>query len=199
MIVAGLTGSVGAGKSLCAAMLRHMGIPVLCSDDVVHGLMAPGGAAVPEITRRFAQVQDRTTGAIDRRKLGAIVFADPCARRDLESIVHPMVHAAQKRFLGQVSGHAPLAVLDIPLLFETGAERRCDVTICVVAPRFVREQRVLRRSGMTRERIEAIHAAQMSDREKMRRADYIVRTGLSRAKTFRALKAVVSKILEKKT
>lgn len=198
MIVAGLTGSIGAGKSLSSAMLRRMGIPVLCSDEVVHSLLAPEGGAVAEVASRFPESFNENTGTIDRAALGRIVFSDQRARGDLESIIHPRVNAAQRRFLHLVRATAPLAVLDIPLLFETGAEKRCDVTICVVAPRFVQEQRVLQRPGMTREKLCAIRAAQMQDREKIRRADFVVKTGLGKAQTFHALRTVVSKILETK-
>lgn len=194
MIVAGLTGSIGSGKSAASAMLRRMGVPVLCSDEVVHALLSPGGAAVGQVAQRFPEAFDESRGKIDRKALGEIVFRNPEARRDLESLVHPLVHAAQARFLRLVRA-APLAVLDIPLLFETGAERRCDVTICLVAPRFVQERRVLARPGMTRARLEAIRAAQMKDTEKTRRADFVVRTGLGKAQTFRRLRAVVDEIL----
>lgn len=197
MIVAGLTGSIGAGKSQSSAMLRRMGIPVLCSDEVVHALLEPGGAAVMAVASRFPEAFSETTASINRAALGRIVFTDAHAREDLESIIHPLVNAAQRRFLHLVRGTAPIAVLDIPLLFETGAEKRCDVTICVVAPRFIQEQRVLLRPGMTREKLSAIRAAQIPDREKTRRADFVVKTGLGKAKTFRALQGIVREILEK--
>lgn len=197
MIVVGLTGSIGAGKSLASVMLRRMGIPVLCSDEVVHDLLAPGGKAVAAVAARFPDALDQKEKKINRAVLGKIVFSDAKAREDLETIIHPLVNAEQRTFLRLVRPLSSLAVLDIPLLFETGAEKRCDATLCVVAPRFIQSRRVLARPGMTQDRLTAIRRAQMPDAEKARRADFIIRTGLGKARTFRALQQAIAKILEK--
>ena len=131
-------------------------------------------------------------GGIDRALLGQRVFADPAALRRLEAILHPMVAAEEKRFLARSRARRePLAVLDIPLLFETGAERRCDYVLVVSAPALVQRQRVLRRPGMTEIRLAAILRNQMPDLEKRQRADFVVPTGLGRNLTLRRLRAIV--------
>jgi len=194
MIVLGLTGSVGMGKSAAAAMLRRMGVPVHDSDAAVHRLLAPGGAAVPRVVAVFPGVSDRH-GGIDRGELGARVFGDVPALKRLERILHPLVRQSQQRFLKQARARRePLVVLDIPLLFETGGERRCDAIIVVSAPRRVQRARVMARPNMTEQRFRAILAKQMPDHEKRRRADYIVASGLGRAATYRALRRIVRRL-----
>lgn len=193
MIVLGLTGSIGMGKSTAARMLARMGAPVCDSDAIVHGLLGKGGAAVPAIAAAFpGSVID---GAVDRRALGAAVFADPDALKRLEAILHPRVQEAQRRFLGRAAQRGvKVAVLDIPLLFETGGERRVDRTVVVSAPYPVQKARVLARPGMTAEKFAGILARQTPDVEKRRRADYVVPTGLGRLVTRRALRAIVKDI-----
>ena len=148
MIVIGLTGSIGMGKSNAAAALRRLGLPVHDADAAVHRLQAPGGAALPAIAAAFpGSVAD---GRLDRAALRAMLRADPAGWPRLEAIVHPLVHRAERRFLARAAARrVPAVVLDIPLLFEGGGDRRCDVTIVVSAPPFVQRARVLRRRGMT--------------------------------------------------
>lgn len=191
MIVLGLTGSIGMGKSTAAATLRSLGLPLFDADRVVHRLLAPGGGAVAAVAADFPAT-GTGSGGIDRRRLGERVFGDRAALARLEAIVHPLVEKAERRFLAQARGRrAPIVVLDIPLLFETGGERRCDYVLVVSAPKFLQHQRVLRRSGMTPERLDAILAQQMTDAEKRRRADFIVQTGLNRKLSLRRLRGIV--------
>ncbi len=194
MIVLGLTGSIGMGKSAAATMLRRLGVPVFDADHFVHQSMAPGGAAAAAVAAAFPGVRN-AEGGIDRTLLGRRVFGDGPALGCLEAIVHPMVVAGENRFLAHARARGePLAVLDIPLLFETGAERRCDYVLVVSAPAFLQRQRVLRRPGMTGGRFAAILAKQMPDREKRRRADFVVPTGLGRHLTLRRLQRIVTEL-----
>lgn len=189
-MVLGLTGSIGMGKTTAAGMLRGMGLAVHDADYAVHRLLGPGGAAVPAIARLFPDVV--VDGAVDRKKLGQRVFADPQALRRLEAILHPMVRSSARTFIRRRRYRGDrLVVLDIPLLFETGGGGLCDVVAVVSAPRFVQEQRVLSRSGMTRERLAQIRAQQLPDSEKRRRADFVVPTGQGRRRTLRELQRIV--------
>ncbi len=191
MFVLGLTGSIGMGKSAAATMLRRMGLPLHDADKAVHRLLAKGGAAVAAIEAAFPDVV--IDGAVDRQRLGAQVFEDRAALERLEAILHPAVRRAARAFLRQQARRGQdLVVLDIPLLFETGGEALCDAVIVVSAPRFVQQARVLSRPGMTPARLRAIQAKQMPDRDKRRRADFVVNTGLSKAETLRQLRAIVT-------
>jgi len=191
VIVLGLTGSIGMGKSTAAAMLRLLGVPLFDADRVVHGLLAPGGAAVQRVAAAFPGVPTER-GGIDRALLGQYVFGDVAALQRLEGILHPMVRAEEKRFLGFARARRePLVVLDIPLLFETGGERRCDYVVVVSASALIQRQRVLKRPGMTEIRLAAILQQQMPDREKRRRADFVVPTGSGRNLSLRRLRAIV--------
>ncbi|WP_366554690.1 dephospho-CoA kinase [Aquibaculum sediminis] len=193
MRVLGLTGSIGMGKSTAASMLRRIGLPVHDADAAVHRLFAAGGAAVPAIEAAFPD--SVVEGAVDRRRLGAAVFGDPAALRRLEAIVHPLVRAEALAFLRRHRrARRPLVVLDIPLLYETGGDRLCDAVALVTAPSFLQEQRVLRRPGMTAERLAAVRAQQMPDREKRRRADFLVLTGRGKGDTFRQLRRIVRRL-----
>ena len=192
MIVLGLTGSVGMGKSTAAAMFRRLGVPVHDSDAAVHRLLARHGAAVQAVATEFPGVL-RPEGGIDRAALGARVFGDAAALKRLERILHPLVRWSQQRFLAAArAARRPLVVLDIPLLYETGGERRCDAVIVVSAPPFLQRARVMARPGMTEARFRAVLAKQMPDAEKRRRADYVLSSGLGRAVTFRRLKRLVA-------
>lgn len=173
------------GKSTAAAQLRRLGVPVYDADAAVHALFAKGGAAVEPVGHAFAGVV--VDGAVDRAKLGRVVFGDPAALKRLEGIVHPLVRQSERRFSRRMACRAPLLVFDIPLLFETGGERRYDASMVVSAPSFVQEARVLRRPGMTRDRLAAIRARQTSDREKRRRADFVVPSGLGKRAMFERL------------
>ena len=190
MKVLGLTGSVGMGKSTAASMLRRMGVPVHDADAAVHRLMSRGGAAVAAVEAAFPGVA--AEGAVDRQALGTKVFGDPAALRRLEAILHPRVRADSEAWLRRRRRQrAPLVVLDIPLLFESASEDRCDAVIVVTAPYFVQRARVMRRPGMTEARFQQILAQQMPDAEKRRRAQFVVSTGLGKGHTLRQLRRIV--------
>jgi dephospho-CoA kinase len=174
MIILGLTGSIGMGKSTTAAMFREVGVPVHDADETVHRLYS--GAAAPLIEARFPGVV--SDGTVDREKLARIVLGNSEAIRDLEQIVHPMVRAQSQAFLdSNREAGTPVVVLDIPLLFETAGEGRVDKIVVVSAPANVQRQRVLARPGMTTEKFEAILARQVPDAEKRQRADFVIDTG----------------------
>ncbi|MBK1864773.1 dephospho-CoA kinase [Aestuariivirga sp. YIM B02566] len=173
MIVIGLTGSIGMGKTATARMFAEEGVPVADSDAVVHQLYEKGGAAVAPIADAFPAVI--TDGAIDRQKLARHLAGHPDDFKKIEAIVHPLVRAEQENFLSQARRRkAPLAVLDIPLLFETGRYRDVDKIVVVSAPEAVQRERVLARPGMTEEKFASILARQLPDAEKRARADFIV-------------------------
>ena len=193
MVVLGLTGSVGMGKSTAAVMLRRLRVPVHDSDAEVHRLLGPGGHAVTAVAEVFPTA--RKADRIDRQGLGRLVFGDAAALKRLEAILHPRVRAAQARFLAACRRRRiPVAVLDIPLLFETAGQRRLDGVIVVSAPGWLQRARVLRRPGMTEARLAAILAQQMPDAEKRRRARWVVSTGLSQARTLRQLKEILREV-----
>jgi dephospho-CoA kinase len=191
MRVIGLTGSIGMGKSTAAAALRRLGIPVHDADAVVHRLLRSDRETIAAVEAEFPGVTG--PGGVDRPALGAKVFNDPAALRRLEALIHPRVRRSEIAFLHRArAAHRSIAVLDIPLLFETGGEARCDATMVVAAPRFLQEQRVLARPGMTRERLAAIRQRQSSDEEKLRRADMVIPTGLDRRTALRILKRALA-------
>jgi dephospho-CoA kinase len=191
VIVLGLTGSIGMGKSTAAAMFRRLGVPVHDADAAVHRLLARGGRAVRPVEAAFPGVA--TGGAVDRALLGKRVFGDPAALKRLEAILHPLVRQDSTRFLRrQRAAGRDLVVLDIPLLFETGGEKRCDAVVVVTAPSFVQKSRVLRRPGMSEERLAQVLTKQMPDREKRRRADFVVETGLGKRYTLCRLRRIIS-------
>jgi dephospho-CoA kinase len=190
MIVLGITGSIGMGKSVAAAQLRSLGVPVHDADAAVHELMAPGGGAVAPVAKAFPGVVRH--GAVDRAALGARVFHDEAALARLEGILHPLVRRAHARFIATARRRRlPLVALDIPLLFETGGEGQCDAIVVMSAPAFLQRQRVLKRPRMTPERLAAIRSRQMPDVEKRRWADYVVPTGNGRRAGLRRLAAIV--------
>ena len=193
MRILGLTGSIAIGMSTAAAMLRRMGVPVLDSDAIVHDLTRPGGAAIQAITDAYPEM---AAGAgIDRRELSQRAFDDPAVLRKLEQILHPMVRAAQARFLKRQRARGQrLVVLDVPLLYETGGEKNCDAVAVVSAPRLVQMERVLSRRNMTLRKLHGIEARQMPDVEKRRRADFVIPTGLGRRPTWVALKKAVRRM-----
>ena len=173
MFILGLTGSLGMGKSTTAQFFADAGVPVHDADAVVHRLYEGEAAAAIEAAFPGTTV----AGKVDRTKLGARVLGDPAALRRLEAIVHPLVQEAEQRLLAQAEAAGKMvAVLDIPLLYETGGDRRVDAVVVVSAPREVQRARVLERPGMTVEKFAAILAKQMPDAEKRRRADFIVDT-----------------------
>ncbi|TPN46957.1 MULTISPECIES: dephospho-CoA kinase [unclassified Mesorhizobium] len=174
MIVLGLTGSIGMGKSTTAKMFAEAGVPVHDSDETVHRLYA--GKAAPLVEAAFPGTT--AAGVVDRARLGARVLGDPAALKQLEAIIHPLVRADADAFLARhrTAGES-IAVLDIPLLFETGGRNRVDKVVVVTAPAEVQRQRVLARPGMTEEKLAAILAKQVPDAEKRRLADFVIDTG----------------------
>jgi dephospho-CoA kinase len=193
MIVVGLTGSIGMGKSAAAAALRRAGVPVHEADATVHRLMGPGGAALAAVAEAFPGVLKH--GAIDRAALGRRVFADPAALARLEAILHPLVADSTKRFLDRIrAARGPVAVLDVPLLFETQGRTKYDLCVVVTAPRAIQLQRVMRRPGMSLARLGGIEARQLADAEKRRRADAVVPTGLSRRASRDRLLAILARL-----
>lgn len=191
MIVIGLTGSIGMGKSTVAAMFAEQGAPSFNSDDAVHALYAVGGAAVAPVSEAFPGVV--RGGAIDRVALSKLVLNDTAALRRLEAIVHPLVRAAQAQFLAdQRAAGVRAVVLDIPLLFESSATGFFDKIVVVSAPAEVQRARVLARPGMTAEKFESILARQVPDAEKRARADFVIDTGGS----FDDTRAQVSAVLD---
>jgi dephospho-CoA kinase len=182
------------GKSNAAATLRRLGVPVFDADAEVHRLLGSGGAAVGLVEAAFPAVCDET-GAIDRRRLGRRVFGDPLALRRLEAILHPMVRRAEAQFVARARARRdPLVVLDIPLLFESGGIDRVDFALVVSAPLRLQRERVMRRPGMSEGRFAEVLRAQLPDRVKRRRADFVVATALSRGVTFRRLKKIVREL-----
>jgi dephospho-CoA kinase len=188
MFILGLTGSVGMGKSVTAGFFAEAGVPVHDADAVVHRLYE--GEAVAAIEAAFPGTT--ADGKVDRAKLGARVLGDAAGLKRLEAIVHPLVHEAERRLLAEAQARGEkVAVLDIPLLFETGGDERVDAVVVVSAPAEVQRARVLERPGMTVEKLEAIMAKQTPDAEKRRRADFVVDT----SKGFDAARAEVRAIL----
>lgn len=173
MLLVGLTGSIGMGKSETTKMFAALGVPVYDADAAVHALYAAGGAAVEPIGAAFPGVVK--DGAIDREELGKRVLGAADELKRLEAIIHPLVGLSQLEFLqkAEKSG-APMVVLDIPLLFETGGEARVDVSVVVSAPADLQRTRVLARPGMTTEKFAAILAKQTPDEEKRKKADFVV-------------------------
>jgi len=189
-VVIGLTGSIGMGKTTASKMLHRLGLPICDSDSLVHKMLAKGGAAVPFVSDVFDNVI--SGGAIDREALGKQVFGNAEALKQLEQIMHPLVRAAQKKFIKTCFGRRLFSVvLDVPLLFEVETDKFCDLTLVVSAPKFIQEQRVLARPGMTQERFEATLRRQMPDFEKRKRADIIVQTGLNKRQTLDQLTKIV--------
>jgi dephospho-CoA kinase len=194
VIVLGLTGSIGMGKSTAVATLRRLGVPVYDADAEIHKMLGPKGRAVAAVEAAFPGVRNES-GAIDRRLLGQRVFGQPEALRRLEKILHPAVRGVERRWVaGQRARGAKLVVLDIPLLFETDRIDRVDGVIVVSAPLRLQRARVLRRPGMSPERFAAILRSQYPDYAKRRRADFVVSTALSRAAGARQLAAIVRRV-----
>jgi dephospho-CoA kinase len=199
MLVLGLTGSIGMGKSTTARFFADEGVPVLDADAVVHRLYE--NEAVTPIERAFPGTSQ--DGRIDRDELSRRVVGSPAALGQLEAIVHPLVREAQVRFLAEAErSGAPVAVLDVPLLFETGGDARVDAVVVVTAPADMQRARVFERPGMTAEKLDALLAKQVPDAEKRRRADFVVDTsgGFDSARAqVRAILASVQSIRSRKS
>ncbi|MER9546197.1 dephospho-CoA kinase [Mesorhizobium sp. M0437] len=192
MIVLGLTGSIGMGKSTAAKMFAEAGVPVHDSDEAVHRLYA--GKAAPLVEAAFPGTT--RSGAVDRAALAERVLGDAAALKRLEAIIHPLVRADADAFLAEHrAAGAPLAVLDIPLLFETGGRNRVDKVVVVTAPPEVQRARVLARPGMNEEKLASILARQVPDAEKRRRADFVIDTGQGFDATRAAVKAISAELV----
>lgn len=191
MIVIGLTGSIGMGKSTTAAMFRAAGIPVYDADAAVHSLYEKGGAAVEPVGKAFpGAVHD---GAIDREALRHKVLGDPAALQRLNAIVHPLVGEDRVKFFKNAkAAGTDMVVLDVPLLFETGGHAQMDAVVVVTAPAKMQRQRVLARPGMTPARFDAILAQQMSDAEKRAQAHFVVDTSRGLAPARRQVEAIIA-------
>ena len=193
MMIVGLTGSIGMGKSTAAAMLRQMGVPVYDADAAVHALQAKDGEALPGIEAAFPGVVKE--GVLDRQALGARVFGNKQALRKLEAIVHPLVGRQQRAFLKRAAQRREkLVVLDIPLLFEGLGDLRVDATLVVSAPVFLQRHRVMARPGMTADRLDGILRQQVPDVLKRHKADIVIPTGLGLAPTRAALEKAVAEL-----
>jgi dephospho-CoA kinase len=193
MVVIGLTGSIGMGKSTVAKMMKGFGLPVYSADEAVHEVMKKGGSAVRPVRKFFPESIKK--GAVDRMSLSRSIASDPRRLRQLERIIHPLIRESERAFLKKAKERkAPAVVLEIPLLFETGAEKRCDVVLCVSSPRKIQKERVLGRKGMTEEKFRALIARQMPSSEKCKRANYVVPTGTTLAETKDSLRRLLVKL-----
>jgi dephospho-CoA kinase len=173
MLILGLTGSIGMGKSTTAKLFAEAGVPVYDADATVHQIYE--GEAVPAIEAAFPGTT--AGGKVDRARLSAEVVHDPAAMKRLEGIVHPMLRAYHQKFLDDAErSGAPVAVVDVPLLFETGGDKRVDAVVVVTTSPEIQRERILARGTMTSEALDAILARQMPDKEKRRRADFVVDT-----------------------
>ena len=193
MKIIGLTGGIGMGKSTASACFRRHRVPIFDADQAVHALQAVGGRAVRPIEAAFPG--STRGGAVDREALRRAVLGNPAALKVLEGIVHPLVRDAEKRFLAAArrAGQS-LVVLDIPLLLETGGEKRVDLVVVLSAPAAVQAARVMRRAGMTRERLAAIRARQMPDAAKRQKADVVIQSGLSRQFAVAAIRRLLQRL-----
>ena len=195
MILLGLTGSIGMGKSTTTAMFADLGAVVWNADDAVHRFYAPGGAAVEPVGEAFPGVV--VNGAVDRTRLAEALGRDETAFRRLETIVHPLVAQGRAADLEAArAGGTRLAVLDIPLLFETGGDKAVDAVVVVTADPAIQAERVLARPGMTRERFDAILARQMPDAEKRARADFVIDTGRGLDVARAEVEVIVATVLD---
>ncbi len=193
MIVVGLTGGIGMGKSFAARIFRQAGVPVFDADAAVHRLQRRGGQALPAIARAFPGVV--TKGVLDRAALRTAVLADRGKMRVLEGILHPLVRAQQRKFLARARGAGGrMVVLDVPLLFETGGDKNVDCVVVVSAPASVQLARVRARRRMGEAEIARMIALQMPDAAKRARADLVIRTGLSRYHAQRAVRRFVESV-----
>jgi len=192
----GLTGSIGMGKTETGKLFARLGIPVHSADEVVHKLYDRGGAAVDAIAHAFPGAVSE--GRVMRDALATRLASDDAGFRRLEAIVHPLVREAERAFLKEAATRGvDLVVLDIPLLFETGGENRMDAVVVVSAPPEVQRERVLSRPGMSLEKLEAIHARQIPDVDKRRKADFVIETDKGLEHAFAAVQRIVGELRER--
>lgn len=197
MIVVGLTGSIATGKSFVARCFVKLGAAVFDADQNVHELLTFNGEAVGPVREEFPESYHE--GEIDRVKLGHIVFNDDIKRKKLEKIIHPLVDKRRKDFIKKArSLKVKIAVLEIPLLFETERQSLCDYVVVTTVDAYTQEKRALERNGMTREKFEAVNSLQMESRLKVRKADFVIDTGVSEFAVFREVKRIIKEILERK-
>jgi dephospho-CoA kinase len=189
MIVIGLTGSIGMGKSTVAQMFRREGVPVFDADAEVHRLQGPGGLLVAAIEALYPGTTN--AAGVDRGRLGQAVLGDKAALARLERLIHPAVGKAQREFLRRHRAR-PIVLLDIPLLFEKGGWRRVDIVAVVSAPAWIQRRRVLTRPGMTPAKLARIRHLQVPDPEKRRRAECVIETGRTRAETAAQIRKLIA-------
>ncbi len=193
MIILGLTGSIGMGKTTTSGLFADEGCPVFNADKAVHQLYAKGGRAVPLINAVFPDAV--VNGAVERSVLGAHMRADPLKLKVLESFIHPWVEDMRKSFFdASRKENADIVVLDIPLLFETGGDKKVDYTVTVSAPAEVQKSRVMARPGMTEELFNMLLSRQLTDEEKRSRADFVLSTGVSIPETRKQVQELVRKL-----
>jgi dephospho-CoA kinase len=196
--IIGLTGSIGMGKTTLAKQFEQCGVPVCDSDAIVHRLLGAGGAAVSRVAQAFPE--SLQGNHINREILAGLVFNNEPRLKMLESILHPMIKTAQDRFIRRAQTEArSMIVLDIPLLFETGGEKKCDVTVVATAPYFVQRARVLKRPRMSEEKFARILKLQMPDAEKRKKADFVVQTGQGKYVSLKAVRRIVRELQINKT
>jgi len=196
MIIVGLTGSIGMGKSFVAALFEEKGVPVFDADRAVRRSQEPGGAAIAPLKKAFPDtVKD---GVLDRNLLARRVFASPEAKQQLEAIMHPLVNDARKAFFHEAARRGEkIVVLDVPLLFETGLSERCDYIVVVSAPKDIQRRRVMQRAGMTEERFKKIDAHQMPDEDKRAQADYVINTHAEKVEIQKEVEKVLSRVKDR--
>ncbi len=194
MIVVGLTGGIAMGKSTVAAQFKRLGAHTFSADAIAHALLSAGGEGVEAVGRAFPAA--REGDAISRTKLGSAVFGNPEKLKTLEAILHPLVRKEEARLVRAARRHgARIVVIEIPLLFETKAEKRLDVTVAVSAPRHVQKRRALKRREMTEEKLIRILSRQLMDHARKRKADFVIHTGLGFAYSFRQTQAIIHTLL----
>ncbi|MDD3288505.1 MAG: dephospho-CoA kinase [Alphaproteobacteria bacterium] len=191
----GLTGSIGMGKSTAARIFNSLGIAVHSADVAAHKAMSGNGAAVKALAKLFPT--SKTPSGIDRKILGHIVFGNEKKLRQIEKILHPLVVKSEKRFVAKaIREKAKAVVLEIPLLFETNADKRCDAVVCVSASAKIQKERVMKRAGMTAERYDKIIKLQLPDKTKRKKADYVITTNKGLADTRRQIKKLWAELEE---
>jgi dephospho-CoA kinase len=195
MLVVGLTGGIASGKTTVSRMVAEAGVPVICADELAREAVEPGSPALEEIRREFGPDVIDSSGRLDRTRMAEVVFQDPAKRAVLESIIHPRVAQAQKNILEDLkrSGHA-LAVVDVPLLYEKGWDKYCDVVLVAYVPPGLQERRLMQRDNMSREEARSRLAAQMPIAEKKKRADLVVDNTGTIAETRQQMAAILKEL-----